>query len=256
MSLLPTNCTCCDSELIWDKTNTNLVCPNMECEGRLKSEAESFFSILEVEHVREGVIDQLFTYANCKSYRDILKLSKDSMLNCEGFQNKKANLVYNSIHNKLKGVQLSKIQHATNLFSGLGSKKLKLLETFNNKDNIPTKKQIVSIDGFSDISADIYLKGINKFWEILEELPVTIEKPVETIIEGDKCSKWVVCFTGVRCKETENVIVTNGGLISSGVSKKVNMLVCKDVNSSSSKVKKAKDLGIKVLSLSQLKEML
>jgi DNA ligase (NAD+) len=63
-------------------------------------------------------------------------------------------------------------------------------------------------------------------------------------------------FTGVRSPEFEKVIESRGGKISGSVSKSTTHLVVKVVGSGSSKEKKAIELGIKVLTLSDLDKIL
>jgi NAD-dependent DNA ligase len=51
-------------------------------------------------------------------------------------------------------------------------------------------------------------------------------------------------FTGFRNKELEAYITARGGEISGSVSKKTTLVVCKDLDEDSSKIKKAKELGV------------
>ena len=54
-------------------------------------------------------------------------------------------------------------------------------------------------------------------------------------------------LTGFRDAELEAKIEFLGGKVSSGVSKTTTAVITKDLNSSSSKITKAKSLGIKVI---------
>jgi NAD-dependent DNA ligase len=56
-------------------------------------------------------------------------------------------------------------------------------------------------------------------------------------------------FTGVRDKELEKFISDNGGSVSTSVSSKTYMLIVKDLDNESSKVTKAKLLGVNILTL-------
>jgi NAD-dependent DNA ligase len=62
----------------------------------------------------------------------------------------------------------------------------------------------------------------------------------------------VVVFTGFRDKSLEDRIKVQGGTIGSGVSSKTTILVVKDKSFTSSKVDKAKSLGIKVFTSDEL----
>ena len=64
------------------------------------------------------------------------------------------------------------------------------------------------------------------------------------------------CFTGVRCKELEPIIESKGGKIASGVSKNLTYLIAKDPHSGSTKLVKAQDLGVILLSVKDLEDLL
>ena len=83
-------------------------------------------------------------------------LTKNDFEKLDKFGKRKAEIVYNAIKKATTNVDLAKLMHASNLFVGLGSKKLELLVHFTEK---PSYNDIISIDGFSDISANSYLNS-------------------------------------------------------------------------------------------------
>ena len=172
----------------------------------------------------------------------------------EGFKEKKAVKVFNSIHEGLKEVSLHKLQHASNLFKGLGSRKLEPLAKYDSKEKKPAFEEVVSVEGYSDISATAYLEGFDKFWDWAETLPVTI-KPYEAPKEGAFTGKNFV-FTGFRSPELEQGIAELGGKITSSVSKNTYSLVMKKKGSGSSKERKAIDLGVIVYEKEELEQII
>ena len=62
-----------------------------------------------------------------------------------------------------------------------------------------------------------------------------------------------VVMTGVRDKKMEAEIIKLGGVIQNTVNSKTTILIAKDVNSSSSKIKKAEDLNVKIISYDDFK---
>ena len=64
------------------------------------------------------------------------------------------------------------------------------------------------------------------------------------------------CFTGVRLKELQDAFNDRGWIEKTCVAKGLDYLVAKDPDSTSGKAQKARDLGIKVISLDEFKEML
>jgi NAD-dependent DNA ligase len=169
------------------------------------------------------------------------------------FGKRKAKIVYDSIKKSITGVQLSKIQHASGVFSGLGSKKLALLEHFDVK---PTIDQVMEIEGFAEISARNFVENYDIFRIFVEGLPVTVEERAEVVATGDDLVDMVVVYTGIRDKNSEEAIVSRGGKIGSGVSKNTTHLICKDPNSGSSKLEKAKSLGVVILTVEELEDLL
>jgi NAD-dependent DNA ligase len=236
-------------DYMWNENGVELV-TLYETEDQKFKKIVAFFEILEVDNVGEGVISQLWEHGY-KTIHDILKLTPDVLSELEGFGKRKSVIVYNSIQKRIKDIPLSKLQHATGFFHGLGEKKLILLEHFETK---PTIEEIVKIEGFATKSAESYLEGWDSFYEFISNLPVTILKTKKVEKLSDSMEGMVFVFTGVRDKSAEESILKMGGKIGSSVSKSTTHLVCKDPNSGSSKLEKAMSLGVRVISLEELHE--
>jgi BRCT domain type II-containing protein len=85
---------------------------------------------------------------------------------------------------------------------------------------------------------------------------VTLTAP-KAAVTGGALSGQVFCPTGVRLSpDMVEKITSQGGVVTDTFSSKVTTLVAKDKNSGSSKIQKALDKGVKVISLDQLKDML
>lgn len=223
-----------------------------ETEDQKFKQLVSFFEILECDNFGEGVISQLWE-SGYKTVKDIVSLTKSDLEKIDRFGKRKAEIVYNSIQKGIKGVSLSKLQHATGIFKGLGSKKLALLEHFTEK---PTVDQVLSIEGFAEISAKSYVDSYDKFFDFIRDLPITIEEKKESVKVSSDLDGMVFVFTGVRRSDLEEKIESRGGKIGSGVSKNTTHLVMKAVGSGSSKEKKAVELGIKIMTVEDLEKML
>ena len=212
----------------------------------------SFFEILEAESFGEGVIKQLWD-AGYKTVKDVLNITTSDLEKIDRFGKRKAVIVYNAIQKCSKGVTVSKLQHATGIFKGLGSKKLALLDHFKTK---PTINQVLEIEGFAEISAQSYIDGYDKFNDFIKDLPITIEEKKESVKVSNDLDGMIFIFTGVRRVDLESVIESRGGKIGSGVSKTTTHLIMKAVGSGSSKEKKAIELGVKIMTVEQLETLL
>jgi NAD-dependent DNA ligase len=238
-------------EIGWNVAGIELVTLTETDDQKLKSNI-SFFEVLGCDNVGEGVVGQLYNFGY-KTIKDILNLNISDLEKLDGFGKRKAKIVFESIQKSIKGVQLSKLQHATNIFVGMGSKKLALLEQFKEK---PTVEQVMEIDGFAEISANLYVDNYDRFFDFIKDLPVTIQEKVEVIRTSNDLDGMVVVFTGLRLKEEEKLLELRGAKIGSSVSKNTTHLVCKDPNSGSSKLEKAKSLGIEIMSVDDLNILL
>ena len=238
-------------EIAWNEAGIELITLTETDDQKLRKNI-SFFEILEADSVGEGVITQLWD-AGYKTIEQILKLTTTDLESIDRFGKRKAKIVFDSIKKSITGVQLSKLQHATGIFSGLGSKKLALLEHFDGK---PTIQQVMEIEGFAEISAKTYVDNYDNFFIFIESLPITISEKVEVVAVGDDLVGKQFVFTGVRRKDLEEIIVSRGGVIGGSVSKNSTHLVMKEKGSGSSKETKAISLGVKIFTVEELEELL
>jgi NAD-dependent DNA ligase/O-acetyl-ADP-ribose deacetylase (regulator of RNase III) len=178
---LPTHCQDCKEDLSWSENDVDLLCTNQDCLGIKLAAVTDFFPIMSVEEVGEGIVKQLFA-EDITTVEDILNMSVDDFEKVDGFQRRKAEKTYEEIHKKMKNVSLEKLQHASNMFRGLGSTKLAQLKEYDSKDNIPSRAVVIGLDGYSDKTTDSYLNGIEGFWEWAEKLPITSERYVPPVI--------------------------------------------------------------------------
>ena len=118
----------------------------------------------------------------------------------------------------------------------------------------PTIDELISIKGIEKKTAEKFLKNINNYLQFLEETKIKCvfdkkektdeSKPVDKTFENIN-----VVFTGVRDKELEKRIEDGSGSIKSSITKSVNYLIVKEKDTTSSKVDKAKELGINIITL-------
>ena len=238
-------------DVVWNEAGIELITLT-ETEDQKLKKIVAFFEILEADNVGEGVVTQLWD-AGYKTIKDVLNITVDQLESIDRFGKRKAKIVFDSIKKSITGVQLSKIQHASGVFSGLGSKKLALLEHFDGK---PTIDQVMEIEGFAEISARTFVDNYDIFRTFVEGLPVEIEQKVEVVLAGTDLEGKAFVFTGVRRKDLEEIIISRGGVIGGSVSKNTTYLVMKVKGSGSSKETKAISLGVVILTVEELEDLL
>ena len=121
-----------------------------------------------------------------------------------------------------------------------------------------TVQELSAVPGFGQDKALAFRAGFDARKEIIIGLhavgvtPAPYEAPAAPT--GSARAGQAVCFTGVRDKALEAAIAAAGGRIASSVSRNVTVLVCKDPSSTSGKAQKARDLGIEVIGLEDMRQ--
>jgi DNA ligase (NAD+) len=256
-SFLKEYCPSCNTKLKWDENETHLVCTNHNnCKEQRIKVISSFFDTIGVEEVKESTFRILYE-EGYDSILKVLQLDINKLKTFEGFGNRKAEIVFNNIHKKLKDVDLSTLQHASGCFKKSGSKKLKLINDYilESKNQNPSLKELIEINGLSDILVNDYLNNIDKFNLFYKEIEQFINIKTQTISQPKQGSLTGLSFvfTGFRDDEMEKYIIDNGGEVKSGISKNVKYLIVKYKGSGSGKEQKAIDLGIEILDSDEFK---
>ena len=252
-----------DMNYTWNETGVDIVVnlSNAKDELGLKH-LVFFFSKLKVDGLSEGNLAK-FQKAGLDSVGKIVKASRNDLLKVEGFKEKMADKILGNISERFKEVHPITLMEGSNTFGrGIGEKKLKMIEKqfpeiTTNKKFAPNVEDLVTIDGIEKKTAESIIKGLPKYWEFAssndlmkfhtKNVAVKENEPmISKIFEGKG-----FLFTGVRSKQTEDFIKERGGDIKSSMSKKVDFLICKDPSASTSKVREAKELGIKIISLEE-----
>lgn len=239
------------TEIDWSESGIELITLTETDEQKLRKNI-AFFEILEAENVSEGVITQLWD-AGYQTIESILNLTQSDLEKIDRFGKRKAQIVFNSIQKCIKDVQLSKLQHATGIFKGLGKLRLVKLEHFTKK---PSLEEVMMIDGFAESSAKSYIDGYDIFFDFIKNLPITIAKKENSNKTSNDLEGTTFVFTGVRRSDLVKIIESRGGKEGTSVSKNTTHLVCVDKNSSSSKMNKARELGVKILDVNDLEKLL
>ena len=98
-----------------------------------------------------------------------------------------------------------------------------------------------------------YNKG---FWNKAIKPYFTIEQSKIVDNKKEKFTNKSICFTGFRNANWNKIVEDEGGKILSSVTSSCNILVVKDINSTSSKVQKAQQMGIKIMSIKDFQDLI
>ena len=249
-------------EYIWNETDVEIIAKtdNQELlkESNIKN-IENFVSKMEFKGISVGIVKQMYE-ADINTIKKFVNITKEELLKVDGIKEKKANNIVESIENTLKDLDCLKLMMASNTFGrGFAIKKIKLImDNIEDKEfkNKPTIEDLIKIKGIEKKTAEKFINNIDNYIKFLKETKIKCnfeEKSQEKSQEKskNKFENMNVVFTGVRDKELEKKIENGGGNVKSGVTKSVNYLIVKDKDSKSSKVEKAKELKIKIITLEE-----
>lgn len=243
----------------WDKNGVQFKLTNPEDSATAKAkQIVRFFTKVGVEFIKLGTA-QKFYDAGLDSTIKILRAQPRDFMKVEGIQEKGAQKIYDSIQNLfLKGALLPNLMEASGKFDrGMGAKRIqqiqKIYPNLLGLAEVPKRElynRIVEVPMFSDTMAKMFVEGIYDFAAWFKKTGIVIKKPERIKVASDKLSGINVSFTGFRNKDYEEIIKKNkGNLISFGT--KTNVLLVSPTGKSSTKVDKAEQRGIKVMTWQQ-----
>lgn len=259
-------CPECNTPLIREEGEARHYCPNESgCPPQIKGKIEHFVDRKAMDiNMAEATIDQLYRNGLVKNIADIYSIKKEDLLKLERFADKSAENLLKSIEES-KNVPFERVLFALGIrYVGETAAK-KLARHFRSIDNLmnATYEELISIEEIGDKIA----KSVIDFFknkqniEIIEKLRnagVKLQLSDETL-QSNKLNGLSFVISGVFKKisrdELKNLIEKNGGKVLSSVSSKTNFLIAGD-NMGPSKLKKAQELGIKIISEDEFFEMI
>lgn len=271
-AVIPEFCPVCneETEIVALRDGEALKCTNPNCKAQRVLSLEHFVSrdAMNIEGFSEATIEKFVNEGFIENYPDIFRLEKykDKIIELEGFGNKSYENLIKAI-NKSKNINMANFIYALGINNvGLSNSKL-LCKHFSYKlDDIINANvdELIEIEGFGEIIAC----SVNKYFahnrniELLNEALEYIEfEKIEKNTEDLKLKDKTFVITGdvnhyKNRKELQAEIESLGGKVTSSVSAKTDYLINNDVNSGSSKNKKAKSLGVPIISEEEYIELI
>ena len=253
---LPKLCPSCDKEIIRPEGESVARCFNLLCSAQTKGRIKHFISKggLDVDGFGEKLVDQLVDKELIHTFDDIFTLRFDDLVNLERMAEKSAHNILTSIE-KSKKTTFARFVYALGI-RNIGSHLSKVLEDHFQSDlekfQSTTFEELENINEVGPIVAD----AIVRFWSDESNTAIVsncIERGVEFMQRSNSLDKRFdnlsFVFTGTLKKlkrdDAKKIVESYGGRVSSSVSKKISYLVAGE--SAGSKLDKARDLGVKVV---------
>ncbi len=261
---LPDRCPICGAKAVREVGESVLRCPNIECPAQLLRSIIYFASkpAMNIDGFGPAVAEALCDKGLVRVIPDIYKLTVDDVLTLDGFKEKSAAKLVASIE-KSKSNSLDRLLCGLGI-RNVGSASCKLLcERFGSIDNIISASvdDIEAIDGFGRLTAETVHNALSEP-HMLETISLLKQYGVNTDYDSSRSSdrltglSFVITGTlpSYSRDEAKALIESHGGVVKSSVSKKTDYLLAGE--DAGSKLVKAQELGVKVISERELMEIL
>lgn len=267
---LPKKCPVCGREVRIRKENEveSLFCENPDCEAK-KIKAFTLFvsrDAMNIDGLSEATLEKFIGKGFIHDFGDIFEIEKHraEIVTMEGFGEKSFENLMESLK-KARKTTLSKVIYSLGIANvGLSNAKIICryfeddLERIRNAQEV----EISQIDGIGPVIARSLTEyfGKEENNRKLDQLLSHLEIEKEEINEQQVFAGMNFVITGSveqfkNRNEAKAFIESMGGKVTGSVTGKTSYLVNNDVNSASSKNKKAKELGIPIISEGELLEM-
>jgi DNA ligase (NAD+) len=265
--IFPHNCPVCSSLLVRKDGEAGHFCTNYKaCPPQVKGKIDHFIArkALNIDGLGEETVDLLYENNLVKNVSDLYQLTFDQLLKLDRMAEKSAN-------NLLQGLENSKNIPFERVLFGLGIRFVgetvakKLAKHFGSIDEIikASYEELIEVDEIGEkiaYSVIEYFSDLEsvKLIDDLKKVGLQFQTTKSQSVEGVLTGKTVVVsgvFSSFSRDEMKELIEQNGGKSGSSISSKTDFLVVGE-NMGPSKLKKAVDLGVKILSEDEFVKLL
>ena len=260
---VPDTCPACGSHASIKQDNESkvLLCTNPDCQVKHIKQYALMASrdALNIDGLSESTLEKFLSKGFIKNDSDIFKLDryKDEIVNMEGFGKRSYEKLMAALE-EAKHTNVARFLYSLGI-NGIGSANAKMIAKYfdNDIDKIITagKDDLLEIEGIGEVLANSIVDFFkdSKNIENVKSLREVLIFEAEESAGSDSFAGKVFVITGslehfTNRNELKELIEKNGGKVSGSVSSKTNFLINNDTASNSSKNKKAKELGVEIIS--------
>ena len=247
-----------------------LYCTNPECQAKQLKSYALFVSrdALNIDGLSEATLEKFIARGFIHDFADLFHLEQHREEICEmdGFGEKSYNNLITSVE-KARETTLPRLIYGLGIANiGLANAKLICKEIGHDPERVKdlTAEDLAAIDGIGDVIAGNYVAYFAdaEHRELFEKLLKEVKLPEEQEDVGEQTFAGMnFVITGsvehfANRNEVKALIESKGGKVTGSVTSKTNYLINNNVESTSSKNKKAKDLGIPIITEEDFLRML
>lgn len=272
-----------DANWKWNETKVDIIIDDNQNDIKeyIAKNMVHFCEAMKIKNVNTGNVNKLIE----NDIDSVIKLSNASLNELkEIFGDVMGVKIFNNIHNAFKEATFSQFIYASNILGhGIGKSKIDLIFTkypnfidiyINRKSDKDIFNLLINIEGFGEIIVNKILSSMSNLLDFIEKFPAFNQNDEETnydeeIKDDDEIEnneetkkdmeKLNIVFTGFRNAKLKEKIKSRGGTVNDTVMKLTNLIVMDDENidengnikNITTKIKKAQDNKIKIISLSK-----
>ena len=253
---IPKVCPACGEVIIKISNQSIYKCPNeLTCRPQIIQSIDHFASrkAMNITGLGDSIIISLVDSNLIKDYSDLYYLSYDSLILLDRMAKVSVNNLITSI-DKSKKPNFDKFIYSLGIREvGLSTARI-LSQNFRTMDELISAKR-ESLESIKDIGP-IVADNITSFFSVssnIEKIKKLVSSGIEIIYPKLSSNKFISSksfvvtgsFNKISRNEIEEIILSNGGKVSSSVSGKTEYLICGD--QPGSKLNKAKKIGTTIL---------
>lgn len=273
---IPHICPICGqpTKIVKDNNSEILVCTNDNCKGKLLGKLSHAVSrdALNVDGLSEATIEKFIDLGWLNSIRDIYYLSdhEKEMKTLDGFGKKSVDKLLASIE-KSRKTSLERFLYSLSVPLLGKSASMMIADSIDyDFDVFIDEMTIKGAEYFRHLPGvgDSLISSLNAYWkkhysdilQLANEFTFETQKSIMSETTNELENKTFVITGSVNHYQNRDAlkadIEAHGGKVVGSVSSKINYLINNDINSTSSKNKKAKSLNIPIISEDQFLSML
>ncbi len=249
-----------DSNYKWDNNRVHIHTVG-ESDEQIMKKIVSFLKIINIENMGIGIVKKLYNNGY-NSIKKILEIEASELKKIDGFEDTLSNKIVTNIKKVVdKEIYLPLIMHGCCEFKyGFGIKKFeKVIQIYPKflEEEI-TVDMLNLIPSFNQLSSEKFVENLPNFKKFLKEHSVIKYKLFNDsiLLNNEYITNKNIVFTGKRDKDLIDKVMKYKGIIQPAITKKTDYLVVDDINKMSVKIKKAKELEVKILSKEEIRSFI
>lgn len=262
--VIPHICPVCHGKAERAEDEAVIRCVNIDCPAQLLKNIEHFASrpAMNIDGLGEAVVKQLVENRLISTVADLYSLQQQDLEMLPGFAKVSASKLIANIENS-KANSPDRLLFALGI-KGIGQKNAQLLmKHFGSIEKLSetSPEEISAVENFGDILANNIFTALHEphMTELIERLKsYGVNTVYQSDVKSDKLAGLTFVITGtlpdMTRDEAKTLIEQNGGKCSGSVSKKTSYVLAGE--EAGSKLTKAQQLGVTVISQQQLIEMI